>query len=56
MVKLQFQFKHYSQLVYLSIPIAGYFIGWKLQNQIDEDLTHFRNKSQLFGGRKQSLW
>ncbi|KAL8619579.1 hypothetical protein ACOMHN_019635 [Nucella lapillus] len=48
--------QYFVQLLWLAMPVSAYLLGRKLQSAHDEDLTRYRNKSQLFGGRKDSVW
>ena len=48
--------QYFVQMLWLALPVSGYFLGQKLQHAHDEEMTRFRNKSQLYGGRKESVW
>jgi len=43
---------HLKKWAPLLLPTIGFFIGYKLDRHYDEQMTTFRNKSMLFGGRK----
>ena len=45
-----------KELAMMVIPISAYLLGTVVQLEMDKDYVRYRNKSQMYGGRKKSVW